>query len=177
MNIDGTNTLACTQAMNEIEGSVRIYPLPHMAGGQRFGAGPLHLLRSIRLDRALAAGSADAAEGKEAEPGGPAETGRPVRAHPVRLLHDSLPEHWWNSARYLGPAALLQAQRWIGDLHVQPNGERLDNHEDPILSLPYDHELHQRLPQASQSGEGHRRDQAHAGRAAGVTVIRDCHLV
>ena len=30
MNIDGTNTLACTKAMAEINGAVRIYPLPHM---------------------------------------------------------------------------------------------------------------------------------------------------
>ena len=31
MNIDGTNTLACTKAMSEVSGAVRIYPLPHMA--------------------------------------------------------------------------------------------------------------------------------------------------
>ncbi|MGB7036467.1 MAG: 2Fe-2S iron-sulfur cluster-binding protein, partial [Xanthobacteraceae bacterium] len=30
MNIDGTNTLACTKAMSEVNGAVRIYPLPHM---------------------------------------------------------------------------------------------------------------------------------------------------
>src|SRR5262249_32604864 len=30
MNIDGTNTLACTKAMSDISGAVRIYPLPHM---------------------------------------------------------------------------------------------------------------------------------------------------
>src|SRR6476660_2843185 len=30
MNIDGTNTLACLKAIEDIEGAVRIYPLPHM---------------------------------------------------------------------------------------------------------------------------------------------------
>jgi succinate dehydrogenase / fumarate reductase iron-sulfur subunit len=30
MNIDGTNTLACTMAMDEIKGVIRVYPLPHM---------------------------------------------------------------------------------------------------------------------------------------------------
>ncbi|HYZ43433.1 MAG TPA: 2Fe-2S iron-sulfur cluster-binding protein, partial [Xanthobacteraceae bacterium] len=30
MNIDGTNTLACTKAMADIKGAVKIYPLPHM---------------------------------------------------------------------------------------------------------------------------------------------------
>jgi succinate dehydrogenase / fumarate reductase iron-sulfur subunit len=29
MNIDGTNTLACLKAMNDIKGTVKIYPLPH----------------------------------------------------------------------------------------------------------------------------------------------------
>src|SRR5215218_4881257 len=31
MNIDGTNTLACTKAMDDIDGAVKIYPLPHMS--------------------------------------------------------------------------------------------------------------------------------------------------
>ena len=30
MNIDGTNTLACTKYISEVKGDVRIYPLPHM---------------------------------------------------------------------------------------------------------------------------------------------------
>src|SRR6266851_7851489 len=30
MNIDGTNTLACTKAIGEVKGAVRVYPLPHM---------------------------------------------------------------------------------------------------------------------------------------------------
>ncbi|MDX1409323.1 MAG: 2Fe-2S iron-sulfur cluster-binding protein, partial [Saprospiraceae bacterium] len=30
MNIDGTNTLACTKAIADIKGEVKIYPLPHM---------------------------------------------------------------------------------------------------------------------------------------------------
>jgi succinate dehydrogenase / fumarate reductase iron-sulfur subunit len=31
MNINGVNTLACTMAMNEIKGVIRVYPLPHLA--------------------------------------------------------------------------------------------------------------------------------------------------
>ena len=30
MNIDGTNTLACTKAIGDIKGDINIYPLPHM---------------------------------------------------------------------------------------------------------------------------------------------------
>ena len=39
---------------------------------------------------------------------------------------------WWNSDRYLGPAVLLQAHRWIKDSRDEAAGERLDNLEDPF---------------------------------------------
>jgi len=44
----------------------------------------------------------------------------------------SCPSYWWNSDRYLGPAALLQANRWIVDSRDEATGERLDNLEDPF---------------------------------------------
>ena len=44
----------------------------------------------------------------------------------------SCPSYWWNSDRYLGPAALLQAQRWIVDSRDEAGGERLDDLEDPF---------------------------------------------
>ena len=30
MNIDGTNTLACTKHIKDVKGNIKIYPLPHM---------------------------------------------------------------------------------------------------------------------------------------------------
>ena len=44
----------------------------------------------------------------------------------------SCPSYWWNSDRYLGPAALLQANRWMQDSRDEATGERLDNLEDPF---------------------------------------------
>ena len=44
----------------------------------------------------------------------------------------SCPSYWWNSDRYLGPAALLQANRWVQDSRDEATGERLDNLEDPF---------------------------------------------
>ena len=44
----------------------------------------------------------------------------------------SCPSYWWNSDRYLGPAALLAAYRWIVDSRDEAAGERLDNLEDPF---------------------------------------------
>jgi succinate dehydrogenase / fumarate reductase iron-sulfur subunit len=44
----------------------------------------------------------------------------------------SCPSYWWNSDRFLGPAALLQANRWVTDSRDEATGERLDNLEDPF---------------------------------------------
>jgi len=44
----------------------------------------------------------------------------------------SCPSYWWNSDRYLGPAVLLQAYRWIADSRDENTGERLDDLEDPF---------------------------------------------
>ena len=42
------------------------------------------------------------------------------------------PSYWWNGDRYLGPAILLQADRWIEDSRDERTGERLDELEDPF---------------------------------------------
>jgi succinate dehydrogenase / fumarate reductase iron-sulfur subunit len=44
----------------------------------------------------------------------------------------SCPSYWWNGDRYLGPAVLLQAYRWISDSRDEATGERLDALEDPF---------------------------------------------
>jgi succinate dehydrogenase / fumarate reductase iron-sulfur subunit len=44
----------------------------------------------------------------------------------------SCPSYWWNQDRYLGPAALLQAYRWLADSRDEDTGERLDDLEDPF---------------------------------------------
>jgi succinate dehydrogenase / fumarate reductase iron-sulfur subunit len=42
------------------------------------------------------------------------------------------PSYWWNGDRFLGPAVLLQAYRWIADSRDEFTGERLDELEDPF---------------------------------------------
>jgi succinate dehydrogenase / fumarate reductase iron-sulfur subunit len=41
------------------------------------------------------------------------------------------PSFWWNPDKYVGPAGLLQAYRFIADSRDQATGERLDDLEDP----------------------------------------------
>ena len=41
------------------------------------------------------------------------------------------PSFWWNPDKFVGPAGLLQAYRFIADSRDTATGERLDNLEDP----------------------------------------------
>ena len=41
------------------------------------------------------------------------------------------PSFWWNPDKFVGPAGLLQAYRFIADSRDQATAERLDNLEDP----------------------------------------------
>jgi succinate dehydrogenase / fumarate reductase iron-sulfur subunit len=44
----------------------------------------------------------------------------------------SCPSYWWNGDRYLGPAALLQAHRWLVDSRDDAQDERLEKLDDPF---------------------------------------------
>ena len=133
MNIDGTNTLACTKFISDIKGDVKIYPLPHMP-----------VVKDLVPDLTEAY-----AQYAAIEPWLKATTPAPERERPqspeerVKLdglwecilcfsCRTSCPSFWWNSDRYLGPAILLQAYRWIADTRDEATGERLDALEDPF---------------------------------------------
>ena len=133
MNIDGTNTLACTRGMEEIKGAVRIYPLPH-----------LPVVKDLVPDLTVFY-----AQHASIEPWlkavGPTPEKERRQSHAERAKLDGLyecilcaccttscPSYWWNGDRYLGPASLLQAYRWISDSRDEATGERLDNLEDPF---------------------------------------------
>jgi succinate dehydrogenase / fumarate reductase, iron-sulfur subunit len=134
MNIDGTNTLACTKRIEDIRGDVRIYPLPH-----------LDVIKDLVPDIKHAAAQYAAIQPwlKSASP--PPPDGERLQSPEERALLDGLyecifcmccstscPSYWWNGDRYLGPAALLQAYRWIVDSRDDAAGERLDELEDPF---------------------------------------------
>jgi len=132
-NIDGTNTLACTKAIEDIKGDVKIMPLPH-----------LPVVKDLVPDL-----SVPYAQYRSIEPWLQADTPPPAgerlqspeeRAHLDGLwecilcfcCQTSCPGYWWNGDRYLGPAVLLQAYRWIADSRDEASGDRLDNLNDPF---------------------------------------------
>lgn len=132
MNIDGANTLACLKAHDEVKGAVRIYPLPHMA-----------VVKDLVPDLSQAY-----AQLRSIEPWLKSDTPPPPDAERLQSKEErakldgmwecilcfccttSCPSYWWNGDRYLGPAVLLQAYRWIADSRDEYTGDRLDGLED-----------------------------------------------
>lgn len=134
MNIDGANTLACTKGMDDIGRDViAIYPLPHMP-----------VVKDLVPDL-----STFYAQHRSIEPWLKTKTPAPqtewLQSKADREKLDGLyecilcaccstscPSYWWNGEKYLGPAVLLQAYRWLIDSRDQSTAERLDNLEDPF---------------------------------------------
>jgi succinate dehydrogenase / fumarate reductase iron-sulfur subunit len=135
MNIDGTNTLACTKAIGDCpSGDVRIYPLPHMPVVKDLVPDMTHFY----------------AQYASTKPWIRTETPPPPDRERLQSKEDrakldglyecilcaccttSCPSYWWNADRYLGPAVLLQAYRWLIDSRDEATGERLDDLEDPF---------------------------------------------
>ncbi len=134
MNISGRNTLACTKGMDELpEGVITIAPLPHMP-----------VIKDLVPDL-----TTFYAQYESIQPWLQTKTPEPQSEWPqspsdrakVDGLYEcilcaccstSCPSYWWNGERYLGPAALLQAYRWIADSRDEETGKRLDELEDPF---------------------------------------------
>ena len=133
MNIDGINTLACIYGLDEVSGDVKIYPLPH-----------LPVVKDLIPDLThFYAQHASIMPWLETKTNRPAKEWRQSIEDRKKLdgLYEcvmcascstSCPSYWWNSDRYLGPAALLHAYRWIIDSRDEATGERLDELEDPF---------------------------------------------
>ena len=133
MNIDGTNTLACTKYVDEVKGDVKVYPLPHMPVIK-------DLVPDLRHAYAQYSGIEPWLKTSTAPPGRERPQSPEERAKLDGLWEcilcfcctTSCPSYWWTGDRYLGPAILLQAYRWIADSRDEATGERLDNLEDPF---------------------------------------------
>lgn len=134
MNINGKNTLACIKAIKDYQGIIKIFPLPHMS-----------VIKDLVVDMEnFFAQYASIKPWIETQTPAPSDRER-LQSKEDRAKLDGLyecvlcaccstscPSYWWNSDRYLGPAILLQAYRWLVDSRDENTGERLDELEDPF---------------------------------------------
>lgn len=133
MNIDGTNTLACLKPIEDIKGEVKIYPLPHMPVVKDLVPDLNHVYAQLStIEPWMKTQSTPPTRERLQSP----EEQKLIDEASACILcfccSTSCPSYWWNSDRFLGPAVLLQAYRWVADSRDEATGERLDQLEDPF---------------------------------------------
>jgi succinate dehydrogenase / fumarate reductase iron-sulfur subunit len=134
MNIDGQNTLACLKPIEDCKREVKVYPLPHMPVVKDLVPDLTHVYAQYAsIEPWLKSDTAPPASGERLQ--------SPEEREKLDGLWECIlcfccstgcPSYWWNGDRYLGPAILLQAARWINDSRDEATGERLDGLEDPF---------------------------------------------
>ena len=134
MNMNGRNGLACTTAMEDLSGEIRITPLPHMEVVKDLVPDFTHFYAQYASIRPWLQTVTTTPSGKE-------RLQSPEQREKLDGLYEcilcaccstSCPSYWWNSDKFLGPAILLQAYRWLADSRDEMTGERLDALEDPF---------------------------------------------
>jgi succinate dehydrogenase / fumarate reductase iron-sulfur subunit len=134
MNIDGTNTLACTKPIADVKGDIKIYPLPHLPVVKDIVPDLTHFYAQYATIKPWIRTQSTTPPDRER-----------LQSKQDREKLDGLyecilcaccstscPSYWWNGDRYLGPAILLQAYRWLADSRDEVTGERLDELDDPF---------------------------------------------
>jgi len=126
MNIDGTNALACTTAIADVKGDIRITPLPHMEVVKDLVPDMSHFYAQYASIRPWLQTVTPAPNMKE-------RTQSPEQREKLDGLYECIlcaccstacPSYWWNSDKFLGPAVLLQAYRFLADSHAGTAGGR-----------------------------------------------------
>ena len=132
MNIDGRNALACTKSIDEIKGDIKIYPLPHMPVIKDLVTDLTDFYRQYESIQPWL--QADEPEDLTSERLQSKEELAELDGSDECILcaccSTSCPSYWWNSDKYLGPATLMQAYRWIADSRDNKKKERLGQLED-----------------------------------------------
>ncbi len=133
MNIDGRNTLACTKAISDVEGDLKIYPLPHMPVVKDLIPDLTHVYAQYASIEPWMKTTTQAPTRERLQ--SPEDRDKLDGLYECILCFccsTSCPSYWWNGDRYLGPAILLQSYRWLADSRDEATGERLDMLEDPF---------------------------------------------
>jgi succinate dehydrogenase / fumarate reductase, iron-sulfur subunit len=134
MTLDGTNWLACTRFITEMGNPASVYPLANFPVIKDLVPDQTHALAQYSMIEPWL---------KASEP--PPQQHERLQSVADRKRLDGYyecilcfcctsgcPSHWWNGDRFLGPAVLLQAWRWLADSRDDAKGERLDTLEDPF---------------------------------------------
>ncbi len=132
MNINGKNGLACVTKIADLPDHVTLRPLPG-----------LPVIRDLIVDMTQFFKQYHSIKPYVVNHDAPPERERlqsPQEREELNGLYEcilcaccstSCPSFWWNPDKFVGPAGLLQAYRFIADTRDQETAQRLDNLEDP----------------------------------------------
>ena len=136
MNIDGINTLACIKSMNEVKGNIKIYPLPHMRVIKDLVPDLTEAYKQLESIKPWLQNEKKRTEQKKEETKQTVKEREKLDGSWECVLcfccTTSCPSYWWNSEKYLGPAVLLQASRWINDSRDTQTKKRLKELDDSL---------------------------------------------
>ncbi len=132
MNVNGTNTLACIKDMHAVKGdTISIYPLPHMPVSKDLVPDLSHIYAQYTSTQPWLQTQTTLPERERLQsPEDRAKLDGLWECVLCFCCSTSCPSYWWNGDRYLGPAVLLQAYRWIQDSRDEATPERLDHLDD-----------------------------------------------
>ena len=134
MNVDGINTLSCMKSHKEINGDINIYPLPHLKVIKDLVADLSTLYRQYESIQPWL--KAQEQKSKTIEISQSKENRKKLDGFYECIMcaccSTSCPSYWWNEEKYLGPAVLLQAYRWIIDSRDEERKERLKTVADKL---------------------------------------------
>lgn len=134
MNINGKNTLACIKSIDDYRGAIKIFPLPHLPVIKDLVADMTHFFAQYASIKPWLEAPAppDTARERLQSKEQRAKLDGLYECILCACCSTSCPSYWWNSERYLGPAALLQTYRWLADSRDESDGERLEQLQDPF---------------------------------------------
>ena len=130
MNINGKNTLAC---LTPIEEKMSIYPLPHMPIIKDLVSDMTNFYEQYKEIKPYLVSNKKNSEIEHIQS---IEDRKKLDGMYECILcaccSTSCPSYWWNSDKYLGPAVLMQAYRWIEDSRDENTIERMEYLDDAM---------------------------------------------
>ncbi|NCU69229.1 MAG: succinate dehydrogenase iron-sulfur subunit, partial [Candidatus Fonsibacter ubiquis] len=135
MNIDGVNGLACTKSAVDIKDEIKVYPLPHMPVIKDLVPNLNQLYKQyqsiepwLQVEKKSNGSDKEIYQSKQDRE----KLDGLYECIMCACCSTSCPSYWWNGEKYLGPAVLLQAYRWIIDSRDQERVKRLKKVADEL---------------------------------------------
>ncbi|MEF9995952.1 MAG: succinate dehydrogenase iron-sulfur subunit [Burkholderiaceae bacterium] len=132
MNINGKNGLACITNLNELAQPIVLRPLPGLPVIRDLIVDMTHFFNQYHSVKPFLINDTPPPEKERKQ--------SPEQREELDGLYEcilcaccstSCPSFWWNPDKFVGPAGLLQAYRFIADSRDEATAERLDHLEDP----------------------------------------------